>query len=48
MEFDEDVAFVQPHRKSKEHKFWIYPQLNTRRERGIFYTVFGNPFFFPP
>jgi hypothetical protein len=47
MEFEEEIILlVLPHKKLKKnkrkHKFWIDPLLNSKQERGMFYTAFND------
>jgi hypothetical protein len=47
MECEEEVAFLvllhkKLKKKKRKHKFWINPLLNSRQERGVFYTAFND------
>jgi hypothetical protein len=46
MEFEEVILLVLLHKKLKKnkrkHKFGIHPLLNSKQERGAFYTAFNS------
>jgi hypothetical protein len=47
MEFEEEVVLLgllhkQLKKNKRKHKFCIHPLLNSRQERGIFYTAFNG------
>jgi hypothetical protein len=49
MEFEEEVVLLvllhkklKKKRKKRKHKFWIHPLLNSKQERGMFYTAFND------
>jgi hypothetical protein len=47
MELEEEVVLLvllhkTLQKKKRKHKFWIHSLLNSRQERGVFYTAFND------